>query len=90
MDLDFNVTSPTASEFIVNGVVLDVSGDTNTQEVADAINTKVGLEALNATVTSTGLLKVVDNGGSNIVINSVSNLYCPQIRLPECFINSPD
>ena len=75
MDLDFNVTSPTATEFIVNGVVLDVSGDTNTQEVADAINTKVGLEALHATVTSTGLLKVVDNGGSNIVINSVATNF---------------
>jgi len=70
MDLDFNVTSPTATEFAVNGVVVDVSSDTNTQEVVDAINTKVGLENLHATVTSTGLLQIVDNSGANISIDS--------------------
>ena len=70
MDLDFNVTSPTATEFALNGVVVDVSGDTNTQEVVDAINTKVGLEALHATVTSTGLLQIADHSGANIVVDS--------------------
>ena len=70
MDLDFGVTSPTATEFTLNGVILDVSADTNSQEVADAINTKVGLESLNATVSSTGLLEIVDNNGGNIVVDS--------------------
>jgi flagellin len=70
MDLDFGVTSPTATEFTLNGVILDVSADTNSQEVADAINTKVGLEYLNATVSSTGLLQIVDNNGGNIVVDS--------------------
>ena len=70
MDLDFNVTSPTNTEFAVNGVLVDVSADTNTQEVVDAINTKVGLENLHATVTSTGLMQIVDNSGANISIDS--------------------
>ena len=70
IDLDFTVTSPTATEFALNGVALDVSADTNVQDVADIINTTVGLENLNATATSTGLLQIVDNGGGNIVVDS--------------------
>ena len=70
LDLDFNVTSPTATEFTLNGVIVDVSGDTNTQEVVDAINTKVGLEAVRATVSSTGLLEISDSSGGNISVDS--------------------
>ena len=70
MDLDFNVTSPTATEFTLNGVIVNVNGDTNTQEVVDAINTKVGLEYLHATVSSTGLLEISDSSGGNITVDS--------------------
>jgi flagellin len=75
LDLDFDVTSPNATQFVINGVAVDVSADTNTQEVVDAINTKVGLEAVRATVSSTGLMEISDSSGGNITVDSAASNF---------------
>ena len=72
IDLDFTVTSPSTTEFTIQGVVLDLSTASSNQEVATAINAEVGLESLVATVSSTGLLEITDNSGSNITIISAA------------------
>ena len=72
IDLDFTVTAPTATQFTIQGVVLSLATASSNQEVATAINAEVGLESLVATVSSTGLLEITDNSGSNITIISAA------------------
>ena len=67
MDLDFDVTIE-ATEFLLNGQEIDISGDDSVFDVASAINTaNVGIVA---TAQSDGKLKLHDSGGGNIKVES--------------------
>ena len=67
LDLDFDVTIE-ATEFLLNGQEIDISGDDSVFDVASAINTaNVGIVA---TAQSDGKLKLHDSGGGNITVAS--------------------
>jgi flagellin len=74
MTLDVTMaTPPGATEFEVQGVVLDISTAANNNDISILINASVSLGDLVATVSSTGLLQLDSASGQNIVVKSTES-----------------
>ena len=63
-------TAPSATEFEVQGVVLDISGAKNTIGVIDIINASTSIGDIIATVSDSGRMVLNSASGQNIVLKS--------------------
>ena len=66
--LDFTVTMPTATEFAVNGKLIDVSAQTSVVGVVTTINATDGIGDIVASVASDGKLRLSSASGQNIAL----------------------
>jgi len=63
-------TAPGATEFEVQGIVLDISGAKNTIGVIDIINASTTIGDIAATVSDSGRMVLTSASGQNIVVKS--------------------
>ena len=66
--LDFTVTMPTATEFAVNGKLIDVSSQKSVVGVVTTINATDGIGDIVASVASDGKLRLSSASGQNIAL----------------------
>ena len=66
--LDFTVTMPTATEFAVNGKLINVSAQTSVVGVVTTINATDGIGDIVASVASDGKLRLSSASGQNIAL----------------------
>jgi flagellin len=74
MSLDVDMTTaPGATEFEVQGIVLDISGAKNANDITIIINASVSIGDITASVSSTGLMELNSASGQNIVVKSTES-----------------
>ena len=66
--LDFTVTMPTATEFAVNGKLIDISAQKSVVGVVTTINSTDGIGDIVASVASDGKLRLSSASGQNIAL----------------------